>query len=87
MLGGTLSTSPAQFITTVASMFVNKTKTTLRTHTVDKKVGRSVGRSVGTKMSRLKIICAHAQSHFWAVKTDRRHPCSRFLLRARAALA
>ena len=36
MLGGTLSTSPAQFTTTVASMFVNKTKTTLRAHTVDK---------------------------------------------------
>ena len=33
MLGGTLSTSPAQF---TASMFVNKTKTTLRAHTVDK---------------------------------------------------
>ena len=36
MLGGTLSTSPAQFTTIVASMFVNKTKTTLRAHTVDK---------------------------------------------------
>ena len=33
MLGGTLSTSPAQF---TASMFVNKTKSTLRAHTVDK---------------------------------------------------
>ena len=33
MLGGTLSTSPAQC---TASMFVNKTKTTLRAHTVDK---------------------------------------------------
>ena len=33
VLGGTLSTSPAQF---TASMFVNKTKTTLRAHTVDK---------------------------------------------------
>ena len=33
MLGGTLSTSPAQF---TASMFVNKTKTTLCAHTVDK---------------------------------------------------
>ena len=33
MLGGTLSTSPAQF---TASMFVNKSKTTLRAHTVDK---------------------------------------------------
>ena len=33
MLGVTLSTSPAQF---TASMFVNKTKTTLRAHTVDK---------------------------------------------------
>ena len=33
MLGGTLSSSPAQF---TASMFVNKTKTTLRAHTVDK---------------------------------------------------
>ena len=33
MLGGTLSTSPAQF---TASTFVNKTKTTLRAHTVDK---------------------------------------------------
>ena len=33
MLGGTLSTSPAQF---TASMFVNKTKTTFRAHTVDK---------------------------------------------------
>ena len=32
MLGGTLSTSPAQFTT----MFVNKSKTTLRAHTVDK---------------------------------------------------
>ena len=32
MLDGTLSTSPAQFTT----MFVNKTKTTLRAHTVDK---------------------------------------------------
>ena len=32
MLGGTLSTSPAQFTT----MFVYKTKTTLRAHTVDK---------------------------------------------------
>ena len=36
VLGGTLSTSPAQFTTIVASMFVNKTKTTLRAHTVDK---------------------------------------------------
>ena len=36
MLGGTLSTSPAQFTTIVGSMFVNKTKTTLRAHTVDK---------------------------------------------------
>ena len=36
MLGGTLSTSPAQFTTIVASMFVNNTKTTLRAHTVDK---------------------------------------------------
>ena len=36
MLGGTLSTSPAQFTTIVASMFVNKSKTTLRAHTVDK---------------------------------------------------
>ena len=36
MLGGMLSTSPAQFTTIVASMFVNKTKTTLRAHTVDK---------------------------------------------------
>ena len=34
MLGGTLSTSPAQF--TASIMFVNKTKTTLRAHTVDK---------------------------------------------------
>ena len=33
MLGGMLSTSPAQF---TASMFVNKAKTTLRAHTVDK---------------------------------------------------
>ena len=36
MLGGTLSTSPAQFTTIVASMFVNKTKTTLGAHTLDK---------------------------------------------------
>ena len=37
MLGSTLSTSPAQFTTVVASMFVNKkTTTTLRAHTVDK---------------------------------------------------
>ena len=36
MLGGMLSTSPAQFTTIVASMFVDKTKTTLRAHTVDK---------------------------------------------------
>ena len=35
MLGGTLSTSPAQF-TASMTMFVNKTKTTLRAHTVDK---------------------------------------------------
>ena len=41
MLGGTLSTTPAQF---TASMFVNKTKTTLRAHTVDKNT-RSVCRS------------------------------------------
>ena len=33
MLGGTLSTSPAQF---TASVFVNKTKTTLHAYTVDK---------------------------------------------------
>ena len=36
MLGGTLSTSPAQFTTIVASLFVNKTKTTLCAHTVEK---------------------------------------------------
>ena len=36
VLGGKLSTSPAQFTTIVASMFVNKTKTSLRAHTVDK---------------------------------------------------
>ena len=36
MLGGTLSTSPAQFTTIVASMFVNKTKTTLRAHGQDR---------------------------------------------------
>ena len=43
MLGGTLSTSPAQFTTIVASMFVNKTKTTLRTHTVDKNTSSVCG--------------------------------------------
>ena len=43
MLGGTLSTSPAQFTTTVASMFVNKTKTTLRAHTVDKNTSSVCG--------------------------------------------
>ena len=36
MLGGTLSTSPARLTMIVASLFVKKTKTTLRTHTVDK---------------------------------------------------
>ena len=37
VLGGMLSTSPAQFTTIVASiLFANKTKTTLRAHTVDK---------------------------------------------------
>ena len=36
MLGGTLSTSPARLAMIVASLFVNKTKTTLRKHTVDK---------------------------------------------------
>ena len=43
MLGGTLSTSPAQFTTIVASMFVNKTKTTLRAHTVDKNTSSVCG--------------------------------------------
>ena len=40
MLGSTLSTSPAQF---TASMFVNKTKTTLRAHTVDKNTSSVCG--------------------------------------------
>ena len=43
MLGGTLSTSPAQFTTIVASMFVNKTKTTLRAHTQDKNTSSVCG--------------------------------------------
>ena len=43
MLGGTLSTSPAQFTTIVASMFVNKTKTTLRAHTEDKNTSSVCG--------------------------------------------
>ena len=43
MLGGTLSTSPAQFTTIVASMFVNKTKTTLRADTVDKNTSSVCG--------------------------------------------
>ena len=43
VLGGTLSTSPAQFTTIVASMFVNKTKTTLRAHTVDKNTSSVCG--------------------------------------------
>ena len=30
---------------------------------------------------------AHAQSQFWAVKTDQQHPCYSFRLYARAALA
>ena len=33
------------------------------------------------------VAHAHAQSHFWAVKTDLWHPCYWFRLRARAALA
>ena len=43
MLGGTLSTSPAQFTTIVASMFVNKSKTTLRAHSVDKNTSSVCG--------------------------------------------
>ena len=33
------------------------------------------------------ITCAHAQSQFWAVKTDLCHPCYSFRLYARAAVA
>ena len=55
MLGGTLSTSPAQLTTIVASMFVNKTKTTLCAHTVDKNTSFMCGRDLrfGAKTWRL----------------------------------
>ena len=46
MLGGMLSTSPARLTAIVASMFVNKTKTTLRAHTVDKNTSSVCGRDL-----------------------------------------
>ena len=44
--GGTLSTSPARLTTIVASMFVNKNKTTLCAHTVDKNTSFVCGRDL-----------------------------------------
>ena len=39
----------------------------------------SVGMSVVSKMRRRNYVAhAHAQSQFWAVKTDARHPCYSF---------
>ena len=64
MLGGMLSTSPAQFTTIVASMFVNKSKTTLRAHTVDKNTS-SVRRS--KRRFRLK---PHAPVLFLSIYRD-----------------
>ena len=46
MLSGTPSISPAWLTTVVASMFVNKTKTILRVHTVDKNTSFVCGRDL-----------------------------------------
>ena len=46
MLGGTLSTLPAQLTTIVASMFVNNAITTLPKHTVDKNTSFVWGRDL-----------------------------------------